>query len=81
MRRPKNAPNDIDDANAMILRMQDLQADACSARFVDESGQTLVCVFASRMFIKSKVEPGENAVAKTGRKSAKKPPVRAQRSP
>jgi hypothetical protein len=79
MGRPKNAQHDIDDANAMILRMQDSAPDACSARFVDESGQTLVCVFASRRFEEKKVEPGEGAVAKTGRKSVKKPRVRAQR--
>ena len=82
MRRPKNRQDDIDDADAMILRMRDLQADACSARFVDdESGKTLVCVFARRTSSMSKVAPQKDVVAKPGRKSGKEPRVIAQYSP
>ena len=79
MHRPKNRPDDINNADAMILRMRGSQADACSARFVDdESGETLVCVFSHRTPATSNIAPQKDMVAKPGRKSGKERRVIAQ---
>jgi hypothetical protein len=48
MQRPKNCEKDISKANTVILEMQDTEADACSTKFMDNSGKTLVCVFSHR---------------------------------
>ena len=48
MKRPKNNQKDIDAANAVVAQMEDAPADACSAKFVNETGKMLVCVFSHR---------------------------------
>ncbi|EDR05450.1 uncharacterized protein LACBIDRAFT_329738 [Laccaria bicolor S238N-H82] len=48
MERTKNCDEDVDQANTIISGMQDLEADACSAKFVDKTGKTLACVFSHR---------------------------------
>ncbi|EDR13486.1 uncharacterized protein LACBIDRAFT_322457 [Laccaria bicolor S238N-H82] len=49
MERTKNCDKDVDKANTIISGMQDLKADACSAKFMDKTGKTLACVFSHRM--------------------------------
>ncbi|EDR13518.1 uncharacterized protein LACBIDRAFT_322506 [Laccaria bicolor S238N-H82] len=48
MERTKNCDKDVDKANTIISGMQDLEADACSAKFMDKTGKTLACVFSHR---------------------------------
>lgn len=49
MKRPKNRKNDIEAAQHRHCPDEEMPADACSARFMDEkSGKTLVCVFSHR---------------------------------
>lgn len=47
--RVKNAVGDIAAVDAKVANMTDILADACSAKFVDEEGKMLVCVFANRL--------------------------------
>jgi len=59
-RRKKNREEDIDAANDSIARMEDVEPDACSAKFVDdETGETLVCVFSHRAPGPSQIAPEE----------------------
>lgn len=48
-KRPKNAKKDIEAANTTILRMSNIQPDACSMRLVDSDGKTMIAVFSHRM--------------------------------
>ncbi|EDR01426.1 uncharacterized protein LACBIDRAFT_333307 [Laccaria bicolor S238N-H82] len=48
MEQTKNCDKDVDKANTIISGMQDLKADACSAKFMDKTGKTLACVFSHR---------------------------------
>lgn len=48
-KRTKNAKKDVAVAEAIKKKIRNKKADACSARFVDEDGKTLVCVFANRI--------------------------------
>jgi len=65
MRRPKNRKQDIDAANDSIARMENVEPDACSAKFVDdETGEPLVCVFSHRAPGTMQITPEEEKKGK-----------------
>lgn len=56
-KRGKNLNADIKYADALIETMKSHPADACSARFLDENGIPLACVFAHNFSPSIKVSP------------------------